>query len=243
MRNSRLFINRRWTVVVVVCVLSVGVGALAAGVFASGTNTIPATPPEAATPASGVDPALASAYAVLRRTPSASDVPPREDPGAMKEGANLQLARRVQETSGDDVYLAPSNTGACLLSSASREGGCYPTALLLSGNDVASIICAPTLPPSELEIYGLLPDSASNPRVALADGTTVPVTLTSNFYSYTASRIAPLPVAVEWEQGGSTQRVSANVPADAASERCATPGSTGVPLELHPGSPPVAEHD
>lgn len=241
--NSSSRLARRSIVLGVTSLILVVVGALSAGVFASGTNNTPATPPLRATPVGTVDPALAAAYGVLRRSQSASDIPSREDPGAMKEGANLQLARRVAATPGDDVYLAPSSNGACLLSSAGREVGCFALGLLLSGDDAASIICAPSLPAGQIEVYGLLPDGASQARIVLADGSAAPLTVANNFYSYTAPKSASLPVAVEWEADGAPTRVTASVPPDAAGTTCAgPPSSTGVPLQLHPGSPPVQEH-
>jgi hypothetical protein len=212
-------------------------------VVASGGSPPSSPLPKTITPApvSSVDPPLSDAYAVFRRPRTAADVAPSgiEDYVALASAANPKLARRVAATANDLVYLAPSQGGACLLSTSATEESCFSASLLLAGNAISVVECAPGMASDAVEVYGLLPDGATATSIRLANGGSVPLQLADNYYAYTTPTTAPLPVAVSWDQAGVHRETPANVPSGAAS--CAPQPSGRVPLYLHAPGPVTQE--
>ena len=192
-------------------------------------------------PVASVDPELSARYAIFRQGQTRADMAPRrlETYDALLSGANPQLARRVAAGPHDDVYLAPSRQGACLLSSAGTEDGCFTVALLLAGNAVSAVECAPGMAANTVEVYGLLPDGATATAIRFANGARTTVPLSRNYYAYTASTTAPLPTSIEWTLAGTNHQTAANVPA--GTPNCAPQPPGTVPLYLHPGGPVTHE--
>jgi len=81
-------------------------------------------------------------------------------------------------------------------------------------------VCAPGLPSDRLEVSGLLPADATNARLVLDDGSSVPLAVSSGVFAVQRARVKPLPVAVEWNDGAGMQRADTGTPQDADKSDC-----------------------
>ncbi|MGA2470724.1 MAG: hypothetical protein ABSG64_08555 [Solirubrobacteraceae bacterium] len=227
-------------------------GPAAASAPPSGATTPPSgatIPPSGATspladataPVSAVDPQLAANLAVFRRSADAGDALPArlqtELPGelnatpaaigsdAVPDGINTSLSRLAMTTAGGtNVYLVASDGGVCLVASDESETFCAPTATVLQGRAVGTDTCSPELPSDEIEIAGILPDSASDPRLLLSDGQTQALTVQGNVYLQQFPRSSALPTQIEWTtQSGATESLPTPLPPDTATETCLIP--------------------
>src|SRR3954471_21141367 len=111
-------------------------------------------------------PRLSAEFAILRRRRSRRDAVP-----AALEGNWFMNAERPAFTQsrwatrtrlGDDVYVIPTAAGACLASTSGRAAACSTARELISGDNVAAVVCAPSLPDSLVEVALMLRDSAHN---------------------------------------------------------------------------------
>lgn len=211
----RLLASRRARGLAVIgCILSAVL--ITALLWSSNANSAPGTPqpPVAAS-------AVPSQFGVFKRPQTSADQP---DPSllgrAMRSStANAQLARLAQTTpSGSRVYLIPTAEGACLASSSFVEQGCTSTAQASNGDSVQSVICAPSLPASDVEIYGVLPDSASSVTVTHADGSTSSVPVQGNTFVYRTPKAASPARSLSW----SGHNIPANLPSDINQVQCDT---------------------
>jgi len=142
-------------------------------------------------------------------------------PTAELVGANPAVARFARTAPGGaSVYVMPSKEGFCLTSSYGVEAGCYPSTAV----DASAVICAPGLPPDQLEVFGVAPDGIPAVDVELADGTRRSTRVVGNVFVYRAPRTDPRPLTISWsDRAGVRSHIDANVPANADQERCATP--------------------
>jgi hypothetical protein len=170
------------------------------------------------------DTALTDAVATLRRRQTDADVlgaDVRLDPYAEQHGANRALARRARlSPSGGSVYLVPADGGVCVASTDYLFEGCRSTEDAVTGSDMTATDCSPFLPAGDLLVYGILPDSASDVSIGLADGTSVPASVDGNLLIYEASKSAPLPETVRWTSLGSAHSAPTNMPDDVANLKC-----------------------
>jgi hypothetical protein len=172
---------------------------------------------------SEVEPEAAAIFGLMRRSRQAGDglAAANVEEGARQRGANPVLARRAGALATGVVgYLVQARGGVCLASDPPRLRGCSSYADAGAGRTAGALICSPALPSNVIEIFGLLPDGATDVRLRLSDGGTVPVRLVDNIYSVQVPRQRPLPATVEWNSPSGQRSVSAQVPPDAASDRC-----------------------
>lgn len=170
--------------------------------------------------AQGVSEAVEQSFAIFRRGATARDHV-NDDPFSRPVGANPALARlALVRPDGVPLHLVPAQGAICIRSTDYLEAGCVENTAALSGDNVKSIICAPDLPSNLIELYGVLPDGASEPRMVHADGSASSVDVRNNVYIYRSERRPPLPVSLEFTLDGKQRSVSARVPSDAADERC-----------------------
>jgi len=216
--------RRRTGVLAAASVVAVTAGA------AGAAFTVGASRPAAAEsrPTQMVMPAVAEAFSAKiadRLSVASSSVKPISEaavfPSAELAGANPAEARFARTAPGGaSVYVMPSKEGFCLTSSFGVEAGCYTSTEV----DASAVICAPGLPPDQLEVFGVAPDGVDTLEVQLADGTERSIRVVGNVFVYRAPRTDPLPLTVSWSNAaGVLERVDANVPGDAHKERCATP--------------------
>jgi len=171
------------------------------------------------------------ALAVLASKASAQDALPAGVTGAMGRRMGADEAHgRLALSHGDlKVYVAPYSGGVCLGSNDHAIESCVPSRLAVTEPAVSVVICSPFMAPDELLVYGTLPDGAADVRIAFADGHTTPVAFGGNTFFYRGARRDPLPTELLWRDAAGQQlSQSANVPGDAASERC---GSSVTPAE------------
>lgn len=161
-----------------------------------------------------------SQFGVFKRPQIAADHPNPSLLGKLGSStANPALARLAQTTSdGGRVYIIPTADGACLASSDFVEEGCATSADVSSGGSLQSVICAPSLPAGDVEIYGVLPDSAPVVKVTRADGSSSSVPVRGNTFIYRTAKNAPVATTLSW----AGQSVPANLPNDVAKTQCDT---------------------
>jgi hypothetical protein len=190
--------------------------------------------------------ALATNLAALQRPATAADALPPilgNELDSVGSGVEIENARSTYVTSsGDRVYLVPSDTGVCLADSKLRESGCFTAAEVMSTGATMSDDCSPYLPDGQtIEIAGVLPDSAKNAEVVLSDGKRLPLTVEGNTYIRQFARSGALPELISWESASGPVTVSAHVPVDTKSETCAT-RSEVKKLEAEGKIPPALGH-
>jgi len=81
-------------------------------------------------------------------------------------------------------------------------------------------ICGPSVPSADIQVAGLLPSAASNIRMELNSGPSVPVTVENGTYAARFARTGALPVSISWSLGGTIETSPVNIPARASSEDC-----------------------
>ncbi|MFN8173834.1 MAG: hypothetical protein U0T02_02080 [Solirubrobacteraceae bacterium] len=109
----------------------------------------------------------------------------------------------------------------CFLSSKGRESACTDAVARALSGPRDAIVCSPTLPPGQVEVYGTLADGARDVVVTFDDGSKSPVQVEGNAFVITAARKAPLPRTVEWDSADGHHVADTGVPADAADSKCA----------------------
>jgi hypothetical protein len=149
-------------------------GALAGGVLGATSAEVPVPPQATGAPASSVEPALRSGFALLRRAQDAQDGVPGSVTAVFSgaSGANLALARRVADAQQDEAWIVPGSGSACILARNGqlRIGGavCTSSAAALRGElNVQS--ASSSLPGGEL-VAGIVPDGVRSVTLTLADG-------------------------------------------------------------------------
>lgn len=214
--------------------------ALAGSMFSPAGGSRASTVVSALTPVPSPDPQLVANLSVFQRPRGSQDaLPPglsADIPSASAEsnavavapayvGVNPSLSRLAFTTAaGDGVYVIPSNGGACVVDSHATISFCTPTTEILAGQDAASDDCSPSLPSNDIEVAGLLPDSAYDPEVVLSNGQTQPLAVQGNAYLEEFARSGPLPRQITWQSSTGVQTmVDANVPSYAGTETCVTP--------------------
>jgi hypothetical protein len=148
-----------------------------------------ASTPQAAAP--GVDPQVLASYGIFRRARTADDTLPAAvatatiGTAAGSEGANVELARHaLTNGSGDGIYIVPTQGGVCLESTSGIENGCSSNAQLVPDGVAELVACGPTaLPNNQADIYGLLPDGATNPVLHFVNQTSAPVRVQGNVFT------------------------------------------------------------
>jgi hypothetical protein len=181
-----------------------------------------------------VDADVAAVVAVFRHDTTKSGVPPivLKEPAAVLPAASVPnaqagLSRLAQTTpDGDDVYLVPlSDGGVCLVTSSTSEDGCAPKEAVLSGEATSSDTCSPSVPPSQIEIAGIVPDGISDAQVTLSDGSHVPLDVVNNTYVARFARDGALPASIGWDTDeGGHRDIDALIPKDTAAMDCEPAG-------------------
>jgi hypothetical protein len=197
---------------------------------------------------------LQAALSILRRPRTARDELPatlQNALAALHAGADPGQARRAfVMADGVAVYLVPSERGICLIDSNLSENGCFAATDVLGSGATQSDVCSPTLPDGNtIEIAGIVPDGAIDPTVILSDGRRQALEVRQNAYLMQFDRKGPLPRQIEWTAATGPTTVSADVPADVASEQCATRSELRAleasgKIPTAPGRPPAepAQH-
>jgi len=136
---------------------------------------------------------------------------------------DVAVAREAAVTpQGTRIYVVPTTAGGvCFVDSNVSENFCATESQMVSGAASAGNACSPTIGNTKVEIAGILPDGATHPTLALADGTSLPLAVAGNVCLVQLDRKSPLPTAVAWTSAGATQTADRNLPADAASINCA----------------------
>lgn len=186
-----------------------------------------------------IDPAVAAQLSVFRRARKSADTLPaafRAELPSVFGGARPDAAdaRRVTASDGQNAYLMPTSGGVCAINT--NEAFCS-SATTLPGASVADL-CSPTLPKGQLEIEWLLPDSARNVTVELANGTTRSFAPGLNVYIARFPISGPVPKTIAWDVGGQHHTGSTSVPGDVQSEKCMHPSDLPPAAQL-PSTPPV----
>lgn len=208
------------------------VGAISAGVaLSAGSTGVPVQKPPPAPLAQATNPTIASQLAVLSRPATAEDKLPEGIEGnpvhwlqEEQVGANGGLARRVASSKHGPIYLIPSAQGVCVLATDGPPNICSSAAELEKGEAQEAILCSPSIPNTEVEIAGLLPDGTTNADAVLADGSATSLSLEGNTFVADFPRSGSLPKEIRWTTaGGKVETASTQVPANAATEGCAAP--------------------
>ena len=172
-----------------VALVILAAGGLAAGAFAlaDGADSGPPGPASRAT-ADSVSPKLADAFAVLRADRDANDELSEADATAIQNrpdssGANPSLSHKSREADGLEFFVIPANDSVCLEATGTDTLGgasasCQDIDAALSGHLVSA-----TLTRGGIRVTGLLPDSASDVELVLANGETLPVPVVNNVYT------------------------------------------------------------
>jgi hypothetical protein len=190
-----------------------------------------ATTPAHNPAAPAIDPAVASQLSVFARAPTSADALPTQYRAELlgeygSEKPDVADARRVTASDGQTAYLVPARAGACVINT--NEAFCSPAASL-PGADAVDL-CSPTLPLGQLEIEWLLPDHATNVRVATTSGATRTFPSGFNVYIARLPIHAPIPTSIQWNgPGGAHHSVSTGVPSNAQSQSCAHPSNPATP--------------
>ena len=171
-----------------------------------------------------IDLVVASQLSVFRRPHTSADGVPatfREELQQIVAGErpDFAQARRVNASDGQVAYLVPTKAGVCVINT--NEELCPPAASLAGADTVD--LCSPQLPLGRIEIEWLLPDGATGVALGMANGTATRLASGYNVYITRVAINGSLPNTIEWYAGGQHHSVSAGVPGDAQSERCAHP--------------------
>lgn len=169
---------------------------------------------------------MATAYPVLGHRQRPADVPPHgvPDPSVLSQGGLTVNARRALVTSrGESLYIVPAHQSICVTSSDDVVQGCQPFPFTATTPaDIGATICAPNLPPAELEVAGLMPPHASAITAHYSDGSAHAVTSTNGMIAIYARRAGPLPTSITWMSPHGPQHTGTGVPPDAGSSTCAS---------------------
>jgi cytochrome c biogenesis protein CcmG/thiol:disulfide interchange protein DsbE len=189
-------------------------------------HLIPAGWPLKSPPTTSQLTALAEAYPVLARRQQPTDIPPHGvlDPYVVSRGGLAANSRRALVTPrGETLYIVPAHRSICVASSDNVAGGCQPFPFTATTPaDIGATICAPHLPPTELEVAGLMPPHASDIKIHYTNGTSQPVLATNGMIAIYAHRAGPLPKSITWMSPQGPQHTGTAVPPDAASSKCAS---------------------
>lgn len=184
-----------------------------------------------------IDPAVAAELSVFRRAQTSADrllatFRAQLQTEYASARPDIADARRVKASDRQTAYLVPAKEGVCVINT--NEAFCSPAASL-AGADAVDL-CSPTLPNGQLEIEWLLPDGATNVAVGTADGMEKGFAPGFNVYIARRPLSGSLPKTIEWDAGGLHHSVSAGVPSDARSEKCAHPSDLP-PASQRPRTP------
>jgi hypothetical protein len=198
------------------------------------TFTIPRT-----SPSPTIDPAVAAQLSVFRRARTSADTLPAafrsELPSVFGDARpDAAEARRVTASDGQTAYLMPTSGGVCAINI--NEAFCS-SATTLPGANVADL-CSPTLPTGQMEIEWLLPDSARNVTVGLANGTARSFAAGLNVYIARFPISGPVPQTIAWDLRGQHHTGSTSVPPNVRGEKCVHPSDLPPAAQL-PSTPPV----
>jgi hypothetical protein len=116
-----------------------------------------------------------------------------------------------------------------MLNTTGTENFCATANEVETGEATEAVLCAPTsLPTSEIEIGGILPDGVTHVDMVLSNGATVPLSMEGDVYVFDAPRSSALPAEIEWESASGEHRTaSAHVPPGVANEECVAPPGHG----------------
>jgi hypothetical protein len=182
--------------------------------------------------------------AVLRRAASPTDALPvrlgRALENVARSNVQTSFARLAATPQGTDLYVAPTVNGeACLVDTNLSEVFCATADEVVDGKATASTACSPSVGSDTVEIAGILPDTAANPSVVLANGQSQPLPVTNNTYLRQFVRTSPLPTKIQWTAGGTLQAADTAVPADAATIDCQPEAATPAPASTEKESSTV----
>jgi len=170
--------------------------------------------------------AMTEAYPVLARRQRPGDIPPYgvPDPYVLSQGGLAAGSRRAVVTSrGQSLYIVPAHQSICVVSSDSVIGGCQPFPYTATTPaDVGVTICSPNLPPTELEVAGLMPPDASDIKAQYSNGSSQPIKATNGMIAIYAPFKGPLPKSITWTSPQGPERTGTGIPPDAASSKCAS---------------------
>jgi cytochrome c biogenesis protein CcmG/thiol:disulfide interchange protein DsbE len=174
--------------------------------------------------------AMAQAYPVLRRRQHRTDIPPKGalGPYVVSQGGLATNTRRAVVTpQGESLYIVPAHQALCVVSSDNVTETCqaFPYTAA-TPTDLGVAICAPNLPPSELEVAGLMPPGASDITAHYSNGSSRPLIATDGMIAIYAPFHGPLPTTITWTGPHGAQRTSTGVPPNAARSNCASTKAT-----------------
>ncbi len=147
--------------------------------------------------------------------------------GYANYGPNVDQARHVQASNGDDAYLTPGTESLCVASA--NEAFCASQSAVRSGHAVAVDLCSPNLPAGQIEVEWLLPDGVSDVSLGMADGSRMNIPTRSNVYIARVPASGPIPTSIEWDADGTHHAAPTGVPADANTPDCVHPGDIPPP--------------
>jgi cytochrome c biogenesis protein CcmG/thiol:disulfide interchange protein DsbE len=189
-------------------------------------HLIPAGLPLKSPPTASQLAAIANAYPLLGRRQQPTDVPPHGvlDPYVVSQGGLVANSRRALVTPrGESLYIVPAHKSICVSSSDGVVQGCQPFPFTATTPaDIGATICAPNLPPTELEVAGLMPPGASDIKAHYSNGSSQPLTATNGTIAIYAPFKGPLPMSITWISPQGPQRTGTAVPPNAASSKCAS---------------------
>ncbi len=171
--------------------------------------------------------ALLASFGVLRRSHVAADAAPSDiiDRDTLDRGANPALARLATTVKSQSVYVVPADGGLCLLSTSFLAMDCFSTADLKSGVQMETIVCSPYLDPSEVELFGLIPDGVSQMHATYSDGASKPVAVSGNVFVIDAPRSGPYPTELGWHDAHGDHTRATHLDQRSAAAPCGGPGS------------------
>jgi len=189
-------------------------------------HLIPAGLPLTSPPTASELAVMAKAYPVLSHRQQPTDVPPHGalDPYVVSRGGLVANSRRALVTpQGESLYIVPAHQSICVASSDGVVQGCQPFPFTATTPaDIGATICSPNLPPTELEVAGLMPPGASDIKAHYSNGSSQPVTATNGMIAIYAPFKGPLPKSITWMSPKGPQRTGTAVPPNAASSKCAS---------------------
>jgi hypothetical protein len=230
--------RRRHATITVGVLLLVAVASIGAALNPLAGSSAGSTNPESEAARTNLNANLA----VLRRSASPSDALPARLGRALvtvaQSSVETSLARLATTTAqGTSLYVVPTVDGkACLVDSNLSELWCASTAEVTDGHATASTACSPSIGSNNVEIAGILPDSAEDPSVVLANGKSQPLPVVNNTYLMQFVRTSPLPTKIQWTAGGTLQTTETAVPSDAATMDCQTEASGPASTEKESGT-------
>jgi cytochrome c biogenesis protein CcmG/thiol:disulfide interchange protein DsbE len=170
--------------------------------------------------------AMAKAYPVLGHRQQPTGIPPYGalDPYVLSQGGLIANSRRaVVTSSGESLYIVPAHQSICVVSSDNVIQGCQPFPYTATTPaDIGVTICSPNLPPTELEVAGLMPPDASDIKAHYSNGSSQPIKATNGMIAIYAPFKGPLPKSITWTSPKGPERTGTGVPPDAASSKCAS---------------------